>query len=44
MVEVTDPKITETVEDPACGTGGFLLAAFEHMKTQSKKRFQNRIS
>lgn len=37
MVEVTDPKITETVADPACGTGGFLLAAFDHMKTQSKE-------
>ncbi len=36
MVEVVDPKITETVADPACGTGGFLLAAYEHMKTQSK--------
>lgn len=37
MVEVTNPKITETVADPACGTGGFLLAAFEHMKKQSKE-------
>lgn len=37
MVEVTDPKIIETVADPACGTGGFLLAAFEHMKPQSKE-------
>lgn len=37
MVEVTDPKITETVADPACGTGGFLLAAFEHMKPQRKE-------
>ena len=37
MVDVTDPKITETVADPACGTGGFLLAAFDHMKTQSKE-------
>lgn len=37
MVEVTDPKITETVADPACGTGGFLLTAFEHMKPQSKE-------
>lgn len=36
IVDVVDPKITETVADPACGTGGFLLAAFEHMKTQSK--------
>ncbi len=36
MVDVIDPKITETVADPACGTGGFLLAAFEHMKRQSQ--------
>ena len=37
MVDVADPKITETVADPACGTGGFLLAAYEHMKPQSKE-------
>ena len=37
MVDVTNPKITETVADPACGTGGFLLAAYEHMKPQSKE-------
>ena len=36
MVDVIDPKITETVADPACGTGGFLLAAFDHMKSQSR--------
>lgn len=38
MVEVTNPLIAETVCDPACGTGGFLLSAFDHMKTQSKDR------
>ena len=27
MVQVVDPRIGETVHDPACGTGGFLLAA-----------------
>ena len=37
MVDVVDPKITETVADPACGTGGFLLAAYEHMKSQSRE-------
>lgn len=37
IVDVVDPKITETVADPACGTGGFLLAAYEHMKPQSKE-------
>ena len=36
MVDVTNPKITETVCDPACGTGGSLLAAFDHMKRESK--------
>lgn len=36
IVDVTDPKITETVADPACGTAGFLLAAYEHMKNQNK--------
>ena len=36
IVEVVDPKITETVADPCCGTAGFLLAAYEHMKPQSR--------
>lgn len=36
MVDVIDPKINETIADPACGTGGFLLAAFDHMKPQSR--------
>lgn len=40
MVDVTDPKITETVADPACGTAGFLLAAYEHMKKQAKNSDQ----
>jgi type I restriction enzyme M protein len=35
MVDVTRPGIDETVCDPACGTGGFLLAAFAYMKKQS---------
>lgn len=35
MVDVIDPRVTETVSDPACGTGGFLLAAFEHMRKQT---------
>ena len=35
IVDVVDPKINETVADPCCGTGGFLLAAYDHMKGQS---------
>jgi type I restriction enzyme M protein len=36
MVAVTDPRLGETVLDPACGTGGFLAEAFEHLKGQVK--------
>lgn len=36
IVDVVDPKITETVADPCCGTAGFLLAAYEHMRPQSR--------
>jgi type I restriction enzyme M protein len=32
MVEMLDPKEGETVYDPACGTGGMLLAAVEHVR------------
>jgi type I restriction enzyme M protein len=38
MVQVIDPRIGETVHDPACGTGGFLLSAYEHMKGQAHDR------
>ncbi|MGY6662471.1 MAG: type I restriction-modification system subunit M [Glycocaulis sp.] len=38
IVKCVDPKIGETVCDPACGTGGFLLAAYDHMKGQTQDR------
>jgi type I restriction enzyme M protein len=34
MVAVTNPRLGESVLDPACGTGGFLAEAFEHLKGQ----------
>lgn len=37
IIACVDPKLGETVCDPACGTGGFLLAAHDYMK-RSKKR------
>jgi type I restriction enzyme M protein len=43
MVDVTKPRIGESVCDPACGTGGFLLAAFDYMKLQSNDREKQRI-
>lgn len=35
MVECISPQIGETLCDPACGTGGFLLAAYDYMKEQT---------
>lgn len=32
MVELVDPKFGETVYDPCCGTGGFLIEAFRHVR------------
>ncbi|NJE62451.1 type I restriction-modification system subunit M [Thermococcus sp. 21S7] len=36
MVKVVDPKIGETVFDPFCGSGGFLVEAYRHMYPQAK--------
>jgi type I restriction enzyme M protein len=38
IVEVVDPEPRQTIHDPACGTAGFLLAAWEHMKKHPKAR------
>lgn len=48
MTQMVSPQIGETVFDPACGTGGFLVDAIEHMKEQSSsiedlKAFQENI-
>lgn len=39
MCALVDPKLGEEICDPACGTGGFLLGAYQHILTQhtSKK-------
>jgi type I restriction enzyme M protein len=36
MVEVIDPQLGETILDPACGTGGFLVESYNHLFAQSK--------
>ncbi|MFH0919433.1 MAG: class I SAM-dependent DNA methyltransferase [Fibrobacterota bacterium] len=36
MVEVSDPRLGETVLDPACGTGGFLVESYNYLSKQVK--------
>ena len=31
MVEIVDPKKTESILDPACGTAGFLISSYKHI-------------
>jgi type I restriction enzyme M protein len=35
MVDVIQPTVKDTVVDPACGTGGFLLAAYEYVSSDA---------
>ena len=42
MVEQVDPKPGEVVLDPACGTGGFLVEALEHIRPKAKTAQQRR--
>lgn len=32
IVEVVDPQKTDTILDPACGTAGFLISAYKHLR------------
>lgn len=43
MVEMLNPKIGEKILDPACGTGGFLVESFEHLRKQAKTIEQQNI-
>ena len=36
MVELMNPQLGETILDPACGTGGFLVEAFRHLEQKCK--------
>jgi len=37
-VDMVDPKLGETILDPACGTGGFLSCAIENIRKAQVKR------
>lgn len=40
-VEVLNPDHKEKVLDPACGSGGFLLYALDHVRREADRRFPN---
>jgi len=37
IVAAVNPRLGETILDPAAGTGGFLVEAFEHLRKQAKR-------
>jgi len=37
IVAVVNPRLGEVILDPAAGTGGFLVEAFEHLSAQAKR-------
>lgn len=41
MVEIIDPKKTEVILDPACGTAGFLISAYKHILKQNSTGVAN---
>jgi type I restriction enzyme M protein len=36
MVECVQPQPMKTIADPACGTGGFFLAAYDYIVANNK--------
>ena len=40
MCELVSPKLGETIGDPACGTGGFLLGAYQFILTSHSSKDQ----
>lgn len=41
ITELVEPKLGDRIADPACGTGGFLLGAYQYMVTQIDKNKRN---
>lgn len=39
VIDILDPKLGEKVADFACGTGGFLISALNHIKYKQGKEF-----
>ena len=42
MADLVEPKLGHTIADPACGSGGFLLGAYQYIVTQLAIRAGNK--
>ncbi|GAB6166184.1 N-6 DNA methylase [Thermostilla marina] len=38
MVQIIEPQIGETIYDPACGTGGFIVRSFEYVRDLIRRK------
>lgn len=43
ICELVDPKLGDTICDPACGTGGFLLGAYQHILTAHTSKAHRKL-
>ena len=43
MVELLDPEEGEVICDPCCGSGGFLIKAFEYVREKIENNIQKVI-
>ena len=43
MIEILDPQEGETICDPCCGSGGFLISAFEYVRDKIDIEINNHI-
>jgi type I restriction enzyme M protein len=41
MIEMLDPRLGETMLDPACGTGGFITSTIEHVRKHYVKTVED---
>jgi len=43
IVEILDPRVGESVYDPACGSGGMLIVSFKHVENEQGKEEAERL-
>ena len=43
MTDIINPKLGESILDPACGTGGFLTCSIEHLRKQVNTKDERKV-